>query len=159
MTKYDINKVAKQRHFINIALLHRCSPVNLLHTFRTPFLKNNSGWLLLKSKFEILKYQSTEIWTFFILKIKPRRFNSFSLLHFKGVLYSILASHPAGIYLFKVNNRNTRTKMWNVFKVNYLATINHTIFETSSSFHVEWRKCGKSFIRESFNSYFSADFC
>ena len=47
MTKYDINKVAKQRHFINIALLHRCSPVNLLHTFRTPFLKNNSGWLLL----------------------------------------------------------------------------------------------------------------
>ena len=30
-----------------IALRHGCSPVNLLHIFRTPFLKNTSGWLLL----------------------------------------------------------------------------------------------------------------
>ena len=29
------------------ALWHGCSPVNLLHIFRTPFLKNTSGWLLL----------------------------------------------------------------------------------------------------------------
>ena len=26
---------------------HGCSPVNLLHIFRTPFLKNTSRWLLL----------------------------------------------------------------------------------------------------------------
>ena len=25
---------------------------------------------------------------------------------------------PAGIYLLKVSNRNTRTKVWNMFKVN-----------------------------------------
>ena len=25
-------------------------------------------------------------------------------------------SNPAGIYLLKVNNRNTRTKVWNMFK-------------------------------------------
>ena len=25
---------------------------------------------------------------------------------------------PAGIYLLKVNNRNTRTKVWNMFKIN-----------------------------------------
>ena len=32
---------------IEIALWHECSPVNLLYIFRTPFLKNNSRWLLL----------------------------------------------------------------------------------------------------------------
>ena len=35
------------RNFIEIALQHGGSPVNLLHIFRTPFLKNTSGWLLL----------------------------------------------------------------------------------------------------------------
>ena len=33
---------------IDIALRHGCSPVNLLHIFRTTFLKNTSGRLLLK---------------------------------------------------------------------------------------------------------------
>ena len=33
-------------NFIEIALQHGCSPVNLLHIFRTPFLKNTSGQLL-----------------------------------------------------------------------------------------------------------------
>lgn len=30
-----------------IALRHGCSPLNLLHSFRTSFLENTSGWLLL----------------------------------------------------------------------------------------------------------------
>ena len=34
-------------NFIKIALRHGCSPVNLLHIFRTPFSRNTSGWLLL----------------------------------------------------------------------------------------------------------------
>ena len=42
MLKCDFNKVAK----------HGCSHVNLLHIFRTPFLKNTSGWLFLKEAFE-----------------------------------------------------------------------------------------------------------
>ena len=36
-----------QSNFIEIALWHGCSPVNLLHIFRTPFPRNTSGWLLL----------------------------------------------------------------------------------------------------------------
>ena len=36
-----------QSNFIEIALRHRYSPVNLLYVFKTPFLKNTSGWLLL----------------------------------------------------------------------------------------------------------------
>ena len=34
-------------NFIEITLQHECSPVDLLQTFRTPFLKNTSKWLLL----------------------------------------------------------------------------------------------------------------
>ena len=46
MSRCDFNKVVS--NFIEIAYRHECSPVNLLHIFRTPFPKNNSGWLLLK---------------------------------------------------------------------------------------------------------------
>ena len=35
MPKYDFNKVAS--NFIEIALRHGCSHLNLLHIFRTPF--------------------------------------------------------------------------------------------------------------------------
>ena len=36
-------------NFIEIALRHGCSPVNLLHIFRTLFPRNTSGWLLLET--------------------------------------------------------------------------------------------------------------
>ena len=36
-----------ESNFIEITLGHGCSPVNLLHIFRAPFLKNTSGRLLL----------------------------------------------------------------------------------------------------------------
>ena len=39
--------VQKLCNFIEITLRHGCSPVNLLHIFRTPFLKNISGRQLL----------------------------------------------------------------------------------------------------------------
>ena len=35
-----------QNNFIEITFWHVCSPVNLLHIFRTPFLKNTSGRLI-----------------------------------------------------------------------------------------------------------------
>ena len=34
-------------NFIEITLQHGCSPVNLLHIFITPFVKNTSGRMLL----------------------------------------------------------------------------------------------------------------
>ena len=37
-----------QSNFIEIALRDGCSPVNLLHIFRTPFSRNTSAWLLLE---------------------------------------------------------------------------------------------------------------
>ena len=44
----SVISIKLQSNFIEITLRHGCSPVNLLHIFGTPFLKNNSGWLLLK---------------------------------------------------------------------------------------------------------------
>ena len=38
-----------QSNFIKIALRYGCSPVNFLNVFRTPFLKNTSGRLLLNN--------------------------------------------------------------------------------------------------------------
>ena len=37
-------------NFIETTLRHECSPVNLYHIFRTPFLQNTSRWLLLYMK-------------------------------------------------------------------------------------------------------------
>ena len=45
MLKRDFNRVALQ--LTEIALRHECSPVNLLHIFRTPFYKIKYGGLLL----------------------------------------------------------------------------------------------------------------
>ena len=36
-----------QSNIIEITLRHVCSPVNLLHIFKTTFARNTSGWLLL----------------------------------------------------------------------------------------------------------------
>ena len=50
MPKSNFNKVVTlQSNFTETPLRHGCSPVNLLHIFRTPFPWNTSGWLLLKS--------------------------------------------------------------------------------------------------------------
>ena len=43
---WSVISIKLQNHFIEITL--RCSPVNLLHIFRTSFPNNTSGWLLLK---------------------------------------------------------------------------------------------------------------
>ena len=40
--------ILETQNFIEIALRHGCSTVNLLHIFRTPFPKNTSGRLLLR---------------------------------------------------------------------------------------------------------------
>ena len=57
--KCGFNKVALQ-------LRHGCSPVSLLHVFRTPFPRNTSGWLLLlKAKFvndNLFKVKKTVTW-------------------------------------------------------------------------------------------------
>ena len=44
----SVISIKLQSNFIEIALRHGCSPVHLLHIFRTPFPMNASEWMLLK---------------------------------------------------------------------------------------------------------------
>ena len=56
-------------NFIEITLRHGFPPVNLLHIFRTPFLKNTSGWLLQDFRFNFLLVPSSTRWGFFMKKL------------------------------------------------------------------------------------------
>ena len=49
-----------QINFIEITLRHGCSPVNLLHIFRTHFLKKTSGRLLLKESIRTIMSMASE---------------------------------------------------------------------------------------------------
>ena len=55
---YKRTSMSKQSNFIEITLRHGCSPVNLLHFFRTPFPSNTSGQLLLDFN---VKFQMTDL--------------------------------------------------------------------------------------------------
>ena len=50
-TEHPCASVISVCNLIEITLRNGCSPVNLLHIFRTPFPRNTSGWLLLKIGF------------------------------------------------------------------------------------------------------------
>ena len=56
---WSVISIKLQRNFIEIILQHGCSPVNLLHIFRTPFTTNTSGRVLLKLTWDVKKTFST----------------------------------------------------------------------------------------------------
>ena len=86
----DFNKVVS--NFIEIALQHGCSPVNLLHIFKKPFLGNSSGWLLLYR----CGFCRCTLFTLMILFINKQ---------VKAKQY-----FPADKYMFKISNRNTSAR-------------------------------------------------
>ena len=71
--------------FIEIALRHGCSPVNLLHIFRTPFLKNTSGRLLLK----LLMFRLFRLIQIHLELISR---NSLHLSHYRVLLFDTTAT-------------------------------------------------------------------
>ena len=66
MSKCDFNKLC---NFIETTFRHGFSPANLLHIFRTSFLKNTSGWLLLWMVIESYENKAVDYGFFFILPI------------------------------------------------------------------------------------------
>ena len=73
MLKCDFNKVAK----LQIALRHECSPVNLLHIFRTTFSRNTCGWLLLDDLDQQSKVHSS--FTHLFIFLEPFHIASYKL--------------------------------------------------------------------------------
>ena len=69
-------------NFVEIALWQGCSPVNLQHIFRTPFLKSTSGWLLLSFVY--------------VLKISIHPF----LLHFWFTGQEVFTMHHIFLFVF-----------------------------------------------------------
>ena len=69
MPKCDFNKVVKQ-------LRHGCSPVNLLHIFRTPSTKNTCGWLPQTSRVYFAQMVQYSALLFFVEPYK-RKLNIF----------------------------------------------------------------------------------
>ena len=57
--------------FIEITLRYGCSPVNLLHIFRTPFPKNTFGWVFLFDDVKVLIFFSciSKFRLFFVVDI------------------------------------------------------------------------------------------
>ena len=68
-----------QSNFIEITLRHGCSPINLLHIFRTSFPKNTSGWLLLNV---VVKWLSSMVWLIKCCKIQQNNY-----LYFQRIIY------------------------------------------------------------------------
>ena len=66
-------------------LPHECSPLNLLHILRTPFPKNNSGRLLLKSKSEKSNCDVMRHFMISFLEKLKQKYKNFSLLQ-KNIL-------------------------------------------------------------------------
>ena len=85
----SVNSIKLQSNFIEITLRYGCSPVNLLHIFRTPFSKNSSGRLLLTLYFKM--FLSTAFYVLLILSSPKFHFytpwdgqKTFGFLKFPG---------------------------------------------------------------------------
>ena len=84
-----------QSNFIEITLRHGCSPVNLLHIFRTPFPKNTSGGLLLRVACHLALKIMKNILSFKTLPNSLRNSTALQCRSTKTILYgSETMSHP-----------------------------------------------------------------
>ena len=50
----SVISIKLQSNFTEIVLRYGCSPLNLLHIFSKPFIKNTSGWLLLNFSYFLM---------------------------------------------------------------------------------------------------------
>ena len=79
-------------NFIEIALWHGCSPVNLLHIFRTYFPRNTSGRLLMSFKLLWLTLRLPPLWKIFLHNkkmLKVRNNDKSTILMITALLFLI----------------------------------------------------------------------
>ena len=87
--------VTLQHGWNQIKLRHMCSPVNLLHIFRTPFLRNTSRRLLLGVSPINWNIEKSLLWLLKVLR-------GTKINDMKMTFYLVFST---GIYQFKVNNK------------------------------------------------------
>ena len=89
-------------NFIEITTWHGCSPVKLLHIFRTPFPKSTSEYLLPTHFFYKQRYFSTQpqyCLTFSRIKLQMLLRCCLILRHFIYLLYYLSSSLDLGLFI------------------------------------------------------------
>ena len=86
-----------QSNFIEITLRHGCSPVNLLHIFRTVFLKNTYEWLLPMVPFSF--WEELNLKTCSLNNLLPIKM---IFVIFASSLVSIMSICPCHFFIFSV---------------------------------------------------------
>ena len=134
------NTLLSTNTFTEITLRHECSPVNLLHIFRTPFLKNTYLWLLL-----------------FIGDLSATM-TSFTMIHFTPICFELTAEAlisnkvTIGAAVGKYECENSGT----VFSSVIILFFNHILWlEIKRPFEKVWSKAVK--LRKKRNSYIETD--
>ena len=74
---WSVISINLQCKFIEIIFRHGCPPVKLLHIFRTPFLSNTSGGLLLQGHSNKVQYHVISLISFWASKIIVMCYKSF----------------------------------------------------------------------------------
>ena len=139
-------------NFIEIELRHGCSPVNLLHIFRTPFPRNTSGWLLLKIEWCCFIAQERRISLWMFRSSRPemsckksvlKNFGKFTGKHLCQSLF--LVKCQAGLQLNQKRNSDTGVsyEFCKIFKSSLF--IEHLVHPTSWKFS-PWWKLGLYFV-------------
>ena len=110
--------------FIEITLQHVCYPIKLLHIFRTPFLKNTSGRLLLCIVINYFRQKS--LWTLLpFLLIPPEVFYKINFAYFAGK--NLLESVFNKVSVVKWNSIRKET-LAQVFSCHFFEVFKSTFF-------------------------------
>ena len=91
-------------NFIEITLWHGCSPVNLLHIFRTPFLKNGSGGLRLSWLLSISFYIHV---SHCVKSVRIRSFSGPLFPGFRLEYEEILRISPYSVQMWEKTDQNS----------------------------------------------------
>ena len=119
-----------QSSFIEITRRHGCSPVNLLHIFRTPFCKKTS-WGLLLTRVSFYRKMLSNIfnyikWCWIFQYPHHRAFSINFLTHLEGIFWIFIRSMNVFCWILLIINYTDYAKFRAVFSI-YIKVITKQI--------------------------------